>query len=40
MNRIFFVFILLAETWRMEEFLFLTKEHNLVTDRRALGATG
>ncbi|KAI5055809.1 hypothetical protein GOP47_0029330 [Adiantum capillus-veneris] len=28
------------ETWRMEEFLFLTKEHSLVTGRRALGATG
>lgn len=28
------------ETWRMEEFLFLTREHSLVTGRRALGATG
>eukprot|EP00250_Pteridium_aquilinum_P009818 c18960_g1_i2 orf=531-2330(+) len=28
------------ETWRMEEFLFLTKEHSLVQGRRALGATG
>ncbi|KAH7281251.1 hypothetical protein KP509_36G037700 [Ceratopteris richardii] len=28
------------ETSRMEEFLYLTKEHSLVTDRRALGATG
>ncbi|KAH7278058.1 hypothetical protein KP509_38G022000 [Ceratopteris richardii] len=28
------------ETWRIDEFLFLTKEHALVTTRRALGATG
>lgn len=28
------------ETWNMEDFLFLTKEHSLVKGRRALGATG
>lgn len=28
------------ETWNMEEFLFLSKEHSLVKGRRALGATG
>lgn len=28
------------ETWKMEEFLTLTKEHSLVTKGRALGATG
>ncbi|CAM6129359.1 unnamed protein product [Calypogeia fissa] len=28
------------ETWRMEEFLSLTKEYNLMTKGRAIGATG
>jgi hypothetical protein len=29
-----------SETWKMEEFLALTKEHLLVKKGRALGATG
>lgn len=29
-----------SETWKMEEFLALTKEHSLVKKGRALGATG
>lgn len=31
---------LFTETWKMEEFLALTKEHSLVKKGRALGATG
>ena len=32
--------VAVSETWKMEEFLTLTKEHSLVKKGRALGATG
>lgn len=32
--------VAVSETWKMEEFLALTKEHSLVKKGRALGATG